>query len=69
IPVINLSDSEYDTEDDDKSPNSKKPFVVVDEEPASQKAIVRVKIEKNLEKDVDKDVDKIEKNLEKDVDK
>ncbi|GJT29015.1 replication protein A 70 kDa DNA-binding subunit B [Tanacetum coccineum] len=64
IVVIDLSDSEYDTEDDDKSPNSKKPFVVVDEEPASQKAIVRVKLEKNLEKDVEKDLDK---NVEKDV--
>nr|GFA04800.1 hypothetical protein [Tanacetum cinerariifolium] len=62
--VINLSDSEYDMKDDDKSPNSKKPFVAVDEEPASQKATVCVKLEKNLEKDVDKNVEKEVENDE-----
>nr|GFB22334.1 hypothetical protein [Tanacetum cinerariifolium] len=60
IVVIDLSDSEYDTKDDDKSPNSKKPFVAKDEEPASQKEIVCVKLEKNLEKDVEKEVEKDE---------
>ncbi|GJT29014.1 DNA helicase PIF1, ATP-dependent [Tanacetum coccineum] len=50
--------------DDDKSPNSKKPFDVLrDEEPQSQRQCA-VKLEKNLEKDVEKDLDK---NVEKDV--
>nr|GEZ10849.1 hypothetical protein [Tanacetum cinerariifolium] len=58
IVAIDLSDSEHDTEDDDKLPNSKKPFVTVDEEPASQKEIMHVKVEKNLDNDVEKDLDK-----------
>ncbi|GKC60803.1 replication protein A 70 kDa DNA-binding subunit B [Tanacetum coccineum] len=51
IVVIDLSDSEYDTEDDGKEPNAKKPMVAENEEAIDQKAIVTVKKEKDVEQD------------------
>ncbi|GKA20293.1 hypothetical protein Tco_0700282 [Tanacetum coccineum] len=47
-----------------KSPIIKYPFIAVDEEPASQKVIVRVKVEKDIEKDIEKDVEKEVENDE-----
>ncbi|GKF69702.1 hypothetical protein Tco_0202759, partial [Tanacetum coccineum] len=51
IVVIDLSDLEYDTKDDEKDPNAKKPMVAVDQDAIAQKAIVIVKKEKDVEKD------------------
>ncbi|GKD39744.1 hypothetical protein Tco_1259951, partial [Tanacetum coccineum] len=53
--VIDLSDSEYDTEDDEKEPNAKKPMVVVDQDAITQKAIVTIKKEKDVEQNVEKE--------------
>ncbi|GJT53949.1 replication protein A 70 kDa DNA-binding subunit B, partial [Tanacetum coccineum] len=55
IVVIDLSDSEYDTEDDEKEPNAKKPMVAVDQDAIAQKAIVTIKKEKDVEQNVEKD--------------
>ncbi|GKA79727.1 hypothetical protein Tco_0786323 [Tanacetum coccineum] len=48
IVVIDLSDSEYDTENDEKEPTAKKAMVVVDQEAIAQKAIVTIKKEKDV---------------------
>ncbi|GJW46928.1 replication protein A 70 kDa DNA-binding subunit B [Tanacetum coccineum] len=55
IVVIDLSDSKYDTKDDEKEPNAKKPMVAVDQDAIAQKAIVTVKKEKDVEQNVEKD--------------
>ncbi|GJU61125.1 replication protein A 70 kDa DNA-binding subunit B [Tanacetum coccineum] len=55
IVVIDLSDSEYDTKDDEKEPNAKKPMVAVDQDAIAQKAIVTIKKEKDVEQNVEKD--------------
>ncbi|GJX93749.1 hypothetical protein Tco_0348335 [Tanacetum coccineum] len=55
IVVIDLSDSEYDTKDDEKEPNAKKPMVTMDQDAIAQMAIVTIKKEKDVEQNVEKD--------------
>ncbi|GJV36989.1 replication protein A 70 kDa DNA-binding subunit B [Tanacetum coccineum] len=55
IVVIDLSDSEYDTENDEKEPTAKKAMVAVDQEAIAQKAIVTIKKEKDVEQNIEKD--------------
>nr|GEY76723.1 hypothetical protein [Tanacetum cinerariifolium] len=58
INVIDLSDSEFDTEDDEQEPNAKKPLVAVDNQTIGKKAIVTVKVEKDVSNDAEKSAEK-----------
>ncbi|GJV21693.1 replication protein A 70 kDa DNA-binding subunit B [Tanacetum coccineum] len=55
IVVIDLSDLEFDTKDDENEPNAKKPMMAVDQDAIAQKAIVTIKKEKDVKQNVEKD--------------